>query len=236
MNMMNVKTFYESNIGHNIMEEIFFSREINSYLELEKCFLESIINKFNLFVEIGCVKGRHLQWTLEKGKYYVGIDIVSKHIIDAERVAVSLNLDSNQYKLVCERAENFYLILNQIKMNDRRQKYNALTYFPFNIFGNVENWDKIVLKLKESNVDFYISGFKTDKFSTEIRKQYYSNCGCKELIEIQDDTGIRFKSKEGLNTIAYFPNWLSQKFSDIGIKIKTYELGNIGIAYISDRG
>lgn len=236
MNKIKLKSFYESSVGNNIMEKKCFSEEINQYLEFEKCLLESIINKFNVLVEIGCVKGRHLQWALDKGKYYVGIDIVNQHILDAREVASSLNLDSSQYKVVCEQAENFYTILNNLNIDiDDKQKYNTLIYFPFNILGNVENFEQTIMSLKESNVDFYISAFKTDNFSTKIRKNYYNKCGCKDIIEIQDDTGIRFKSKEGLNTIAYFPNWLNQKFFEMDIKIKTYEISKVGIAYISDR-
>jgi hypothetical protein len=235
MYKIDLKNFYTSSIGNNIMEKKCFPEEINQYLESEKRSLESFIDKYNLFVEIGCVKGRHLKWALNKGKYYVGIDIVDRHILDATKQASSLNLDSNQYKFICGRAENFHTILNNLSNTNYTPTRNSLTYFPFNILGNIENFNRLIMNLKDSNVNFYMSSFKTDEFSTKVRKKYYTQCGCSNLIEIQDDTGIRFKSQEGLDTIAYFPDWLNKRFLDIGIKIKVYELSKIGVAYVSDR-
>lgn len=234
MNKIELKSFYESSVGNNIMNQKCFSEEIDQYLENEKRFFEIIISKFNYLVEIGCVKGRHLQWALERGKYYIGIDIVNNHILDAIEIASSLKLDCKKYNFVCERAENFLAVLNNLNRN-YEQRCATLTYFPFNILGNIENLEQTIMNLNISNVEFYISSFKTDSFSSRIRREYYNNCGCEDITEIKDDTGIRFISKEGLNTIAYHPNWLNKKFFDMGIKIKTHEISKVGIVYVSDR-
>jgi hypothetical protein len=229
---LDVGTFYTSGIGDALIDAKKFPREITSYLISERKLLEEVVRKFRLVIEAGCMNGRYLKWVLERDKYYIGMDIVGRYITEAKEKAALLNLDPTKYEFICEGAEKVHTILVKTKINKLKED-EVLIFFPFNSFGNIENIEEVFVSLKNAKMNFFISSYKTDKFSIERRKKYYRNCGYKDIILLEEDNGIRFKSREGLNTVAYFSDWLIQEFSRIGIKIKTYNLNKIGIAFIS---
>lgn len=230
---MKLKEFYGSKIGKNILNQECFPEEVSDYLKKEKLFLDNLVDKFDSIIEIGCGNGTHLQWAIENGKKYIGIDINEGRITKARLTANLNGFDSNQFKFACEKAENFPRVLDNL--NIEQSNSIPFVYFPFNVFGNIESVEEIILSLKKTNIDFGICAFKTSNLANKIREKYYENCGCQNILRINDNKGVRFKSKEGLNTIAYFSDWMQRKFSSIKIKLKTYEISEIGIAYVSDK-
>jgi hypothetical protein len=230
---MNVNNFYNSGTGDRLIDPSKYPSEIHSYLEAELNLLEAVIKNFDMVVEVGCMHGRFLKWILMQNKYYVGVDIAANYIAQGKEKAISLGLESSKYQFICQDAKDLDRVIEHNPF-DFIRKENILVFFPFNSLGNIEDLDGVVTCLKKIKTNFYISSYKTDNFSTEAREQYYTNCGYTNISQINANEGIRFRSHEGLNTIAYHPNFLVNRFTQININLKTYNLSEIGVAYIFD--
>jgi hypothetical protein len=46
---------------------------------------------FDVLVEIGCMHGRALDWSLAHGKRYVGIDITPRYIKEVKKIYFAVN-------------------------------------------------------------------------------------------------------------------------------------------------
>jgi hypothetical protein len=226
---MSSRKFYESNIGFNILNPDNYTEEILHYLACENDLFKLLLEKYKAVVEIGCADGRHLELVYGMRKKYLGIDIVQERVLEATEKALSLNSAIQEVFFYCGDVKNLSSIMTNFDGFDAE---NSLIFLPFNIMGNASQISKVISSLVELGYSFYISSFKTNRIATINRETYYRNCGCKNLALIESPYGIRFFSEDGLDSIAFHPEWILNQFSCKGIHLRTFELGSIGIAYL----
>lgn len=89
-----------------------------------------------------------------------------------------------------------------------KEKYKIIIIFPFNVFGNIAPISLVLCKLRAHKIDFLLFVYKNNDETIQMRKQYYKNCGYKEIEICKNAMGILFKSREGLYTIAYHKEYL----------------------------
>mgnify|MGYP001466761920 CR=1 FL=1 len=222
--------FYGSNLGDRLIDETLFPIEVKLFLEAEKKLLEKIIKPFNTLIEVGCMYGRYLQWANDNVQNYIGIDIIKSYVkIGQKNSKIHSNKLSNCF-FILGNAENLDTILNWKKLNLDPNK--TLIFFPFNSFGNMQNYLSVIQSLKKTATSFFISSYTTNKAATLSRQKYYQACNYSNLKEEKNEEGVVFSSTDGLRTMAYHQKFLVESFKEQGLKIDTTFFGNIGIAYL----
>lgn len=230
--MVNIRNFYGSGFGNRLINPLNYPEEIVGYLSAEHRFLMEKIENFQVLIEVGCMQGRCLEQVVEVNKSYIGIDIVEEYIEAAILRANALSIDAKKYDFLCLDAANLHNVLALTKLDKFKSK-EALIFFPFNSFGNIENVNNVLSSLKKSGINFFISTYKTDKITNMLRMEYYQRCNYRNVLEINESNGKRFISDEGLSTIAYLENWIISKFDDENIEVQVVDLDLIGVGYLS---
>jgi len=223
--------FYGSDLGNRLINDALFPEEIKEFLKLEKELLSEIIPLFDSLVEVGCMQGRYLQWATKHVQNYIGIDIVSSYIEEGCR-----NLTQNYGKLIKGHfilgdAEKIDTILNWEKFSINPNR--TILLFPFNSFGNMQNYLAVIKSLKKSGASFIISTYSTSEIATSIRYKYYEACKYSNLKKEKTNEGVVFSSKDGLWTIAYHQNFLLRIFKEEKLKVDVVNFAGIGKAYIA---
>ncbi len=227
--MNSIKDFYDSGNGDYLVESINYPKEIQEYLKKEKALLCKIKECFNCLVEIGCMSGRYLNWCIEEDKGYLGIDVVHRYIEEGKCKILNCELSPLKYQMVVGSAENICEIVQENKVSSSYKK--ILLFFPFNSFGNMSNTQTIIDSLHKTGLIFLICSYQTNLRVNNIRDDYYKNCEYKGIQRIVNRKGVRFISKEGLNTIAYEPDYLCECSKKVGITLKMIKFSDIGMAY-----
>jgi len=223
--------FYSSGLGDSLVDETKYPDEIISYLSLEQELVSSLVGRFDVIVEVGCMNGRYLNWAMRKGKKYLGVDIVERYVKDGQERASRL-LPKGSFRVEICDATLIHLIPEEKGWISKNNK--TLLLFPFNSFGNMSKYELVINSLFESRYPFVICSYLTNKYSTFARQQYYENCGYSNVKRIIDHRGVRFLSDDGLDTVAYEPKYVEHIFRKKGIEIKTIVFSGIGVAYLGN--
>jgi len=222
-----MEKFYGTNIGNLLVDKANYPLEIKQFLDAELSIVENLMANHSTLVEIGCMDGRFLDWAVKNNKNYIGLDIEDAYIDKANIKLRHIKKSENFYKFcLCDAKKLF-------KCTCLEGLQNALFFFPFNSFGNINSPFLTIsnfLKLKSS---FFISGYKTDKDTNLIRKEYYSNCKYLELQQCNTTIGTLFKAKEGLCTYSYHLKYISYIFHILDIDYREIYYSKIGLGYIS---
>jgi len=221
--------FYDSNLGDCLIEESVFPTEIKEFLQEEERLLTQAIFSCDLLVEVGCMHGRYLDWALEKGKAYAGIDVVSRYIKLGQARAIELGLPAGRCQFILGGAETIDTLL-KLEIFEIEQN-RTLLIFPFNSFGNMQSCVPVINSLKRSQLPFFVSTYLTTPKATTCRKQYYGACSYQGLTMIKDSQGVTFKAKNGFCSIAYHPDFLLGIFKSANLAVETNQFAQIGIAY-----
>jgi hypothetical protein len=229
---MNTNDFYGSGLGSRLIDPKNFSPEIAAFLDVENRLVLNALSSFECLIEVGCMQGRYIERVLRAGKYYIGIDLVERYINTALLRASSLSLDAKRYSFFCLGASRIHDLIQLSQLSDFGSG-QALVVFPFNSFGNIEDVSQTMLSLMKSKSHFFISTYKTDSFSSSVRRDYYGNCNYSGLRQINETNGIRFISNDGLNTMAYSHHWLVSCFGDFGFQLRVVDIGPIGIGFMT---
>ena len=209
-------------------------KDVIEYLDNEKYLFEQFIKYHYLIVEIGCMYGNYLPLVYKMDKLYLGVDINCDYINIAMNRVKLLNLNRNKLEFMCENGENVSKILkksslvSEYHLNPRE----IILIFPFNVFGHFKNPKDVIKQLAEMSISFIISTFKTSSFATKIRKTLYMSCGNTNLKIYKEKIGIRIKTSDGFNSVAYNTKWLIDLMSEFGLKVNVYQLCKIGVAYV----
>lgn len=221
--------FYGTDDGNKLVDESNYPPSIKEYLEKEKQILIKNINRHDVIIEVGCMEARNMEYAINNGKKYVGIDIVEDYIRIANRIVKERHL-SKICEFLCVDAEKLDNILQESKLV--KGSSSPLFFFPFNSFGNMNNYNNVldsIMKIK--NADFLIFSYDTDKKSTQERYKYYSNCNYDNLSIQSDDDGVRFTANNGLNSIAYNKEYLIENIVNRKLPIQIEKFSDIGIVY-----
>jgi len=229
--MTEIKGFYESGKGDRLIDPILFPEDIKEFLAQERKILETLIGSFSLLVEVGSMYGRYLKWAVENSKCYFGVDIIQRYIEAGRKVISDLQLEPVKYKFVIGGAENIAELVKPKNWGIKSDQ--CILFFPFNSFGNMNEPAVVIRSIKKSGLPFLISTYGTSQEINLCREQYYKNCGYSEIVNIQNEKGSRFISPDGLNTIAYHPDYLQNIFIVNNLEITVMSFSKIGIVFAS---
>lgn len=221
--------FYGTDNGNRLVNETNYPQSIKDYLEKEGEILNQEVKKHDIIIEVGCMEARNMEVAIRNGKKYIGIDIVSEYIDIANRIAKQRNLQET-CEFLCIDAEKLDDILKKSDLLKKSQ--TPLFFFPFNSFGNMSNFDRVIKSIGNiKNSDFILFTYQTDDKSTTERFKYYDNCNYSNLKVNYEKNGVRFTADDGLNSMAYDENFLNDWIKKIGLNLETKIFSDIGIAY-----
>ncbi|MGI0115440.1 hypothetical protein [Zooshikella sp. RANM57] len=180
--------YYQSNIGHEIMNTHNFDDHIIRYLAHEQAFISGILanQTYSTLIEIGCDKVRSFETAAMNNVKYIGIDVRTK-----------LAEQSRHYFSQCQASKAFFLHgsladIDHILSDKINQSERVLCLFPFNLIGNVANISKILRKYYSTGMDIVISSFQIGEPANSIRRAYYQKCGLDIAHEVDDDNHYTF--------------------------------------------
>lgn len=221
--------FYGTDNGNRLVDENNYPQSIKDYLEKERAILNKKVKKHDVIVEVGCMEARNMEVAIKNGKKYIGIDIVPEYIDIASGIVKQRNLQET-CEFLCIDAERLDDILKKSNLLEKSKA--PLFFFPFNSFGNMINFDKVIKSISNiKNADFILFTYLTDKKATEERFKYYNNCNYSNLRICNEKEGVRFTADDGLNSMAYDQKFLKDCIKKNGLNLEIAPFSNIGIAY-----
>lgn len=226
-----IMSFYGSGLGDRLIDESLFPLEIKKFLIEEERLLNQSKSSFNSLIEVGCMHGRYLQWAIEHVQNYIGVDIVPSYIDAGHRRLKEYFYESLRCNFILGSAENIDTLLNWKMLGINQHK--ALLLFPFNSFGNMQNYLSVIRSIKRSGVPFFISTYSTTPKATLCRRRYYEACSYKNLEKIENKRGVAFISDDGLCTIAYHQDFLLKLFKKEDMRTNIINFAGIGTIYTS---
>ena len=221
-------SFYGSELGDRLITDENYPDSINEFLVEEKVLLLSLMSNHDIAIEVGCMEGRHCETVLDSGVHYIGVDISEEYIRKAKEKTIKSN---GKHELLCIDAEKLDDISHISSLFSKCQR--PLFFFPFNSIGNMENVEKVLLRVsKIRNATFLIFTYPVDTETTKIRFEYYNNCSYTNLRKIVADNEVRFVSADGLNSTAYNPRYISELCKKLPVSETHYNFCPMGIVYI----
>jgi len=221
-------SFYDYGTGDSLIDPKNYPVEIKQYLRQEEFALRQLSGDFDVLVEIGCMDGRYLEWSLAHGKKYLGVDIVSRYVTEGKRRLKKYGLSEPDYQIEICSAENIGQFFKGKGSNNGGQ---MLLLCPFNSFGNMKDPKAVISSLGLVDQTFLICSYGTDDRSNAVRLNYYRSCGYRQIRLERSSEGVRFISEEGLDTIAYHPRYVLIMCRRQGIKVRVEISGGIGVFY-----
>ncbi len=228
---MSTKEFYESGRGDRLIDPRFFPKSIKRFLQGENKLLERKAPSVDLLVEIGCMHGRYLEWTIRHQKRYLGIDIVQRYLEIGRNTVAQLALPGEIYQFILGGAEAVSKLVHPNEYGVPAQR--CLLWFPFNSFGNIENPLLVLQELKRAGLPFLISSYQTTAKATASRERYYRACGYRTIRVVKDNRGVCFLSSDGLRSMAYDPRYIQRLGTACGLQITGKPFAQIGMVYES---
>lgn len=228
--MNSVKDFYGKGKGDRLIDPLFYPKSIRLFLIDEEMLLNRLSQSFDLLVEVGCMHGRYLEWAVDNGKHYLGVDVVRRYVSAGKSRLEKFRRSSMKHKFVLGGAENISKIVVPSDWNVTAER--CLLLFPFNSFGNMPDPFSVATSLGQGCLPFLISSYRTSVKATTCRERYYRNCGYRSLRRYKSGKGIRFTSPDGLNTMAYEKTFILELFRSVGMDVCLMSFSQIGMAYM----
>lgn len=215
---------YETPLGCEILNADNYPEAVNQYLTREKEVLRDVIVQYDAIIEAGCFDGRFLRWSFNEKVRYIGVDVVADFIIEAQHRAKFFNVNTAffEFHLLDLLRISELSTYSDICMNGSK----VLLFCPFNIIGNIHPICDLLEELYSCSFDVFLSCFNPGPVATAVRGQYYENCKYQDLQTIDELEGLRFVGSDQLDTIAYRPEWLLDKFSSLNTS--HYRLSEVG--------
>lgn len=215
--------FYADGFGDRLVAPDLLPPAVLRLLAAEATLLDAATPTFDVLVEVGSMYGLHLDWSAASGKRYVGIDIVARYIKLGRDSVRSRGLDEKNYQLIEADAKD----LDAVPLPNGR----PLALYPFNSFGNMAEPGRVLDALARAGMPFAISSYGTDNRATFDRLEYYEACGYRNIVVAEDDQCVRFTAAEGLNTVAYHPELMTQWLVERGLAVRTHRFAGFGLFY-----
>lgn len=224
--------FYDRKIADRLIDPSCFTHDIDLYLDAERNILNSVVRHYDTLVEVGSMHGRHLEWAVETGKRYIGVDLIERYIRMGNKRINRLGLDGKKFKFVNGPAEQLHVILSELKL---QKTSRALLFFPFNSIGNMNALTPVAEAICKSACPFLVGTYHTGPEATAARELYYRRCGYHNIGQYHDERGVWFISSDGLRTIAYHTAHFVKVFAEQHLNVLSVGLSKIGVAYLSDQ-
>lgn len=217
--------FYASGAGDRLIVEELLPAAVRDFLDSEERLLTGLAGHFDVLVEVGSMHGLHLDWAVRHDKSYTGLDVVERYIARGRQLIADRGLAPARYRLLIAPAER----LAEVDLPAGRQ----VALFPFNSFGNMPDPAAVLDALALTGIPFMISTYGTDETATARRWEYYTACGYQGVVAGVEPAGVRFRTPDGLNTIAYHPRWLTAEAAARGLALSVLGFAEFGALYTS---
>lgn len=195
--------------------EVQHSSIIQRHLQSESAFLYQVLQQkeYDTVIEIGCADGSFGLDCIQNingnnGRFwnYYGIELVPEAAEKAR--AKGVNSSDSVFQVITGDACQ---ILGQTGVSSFHGG-KILVTFPFNSFGTIHCPLELIRNCASRRFDLLIFGYLTSEKANQTRQQFYTDCGFTDIVSVHNESGVLFKSSEGLCSYAYYTsvlrNWL----------------------------
>jgi hypothetical protein len=191
-------------IGMRMFFDDYMTSEVSDLLNSEKQVICEILNigEYKHLVEGGCGFGRAACLARLLNINYDGCEIVKDWLPVAENNIKRLGFLSDSAKITIgsvERLEKTNCFFGRPLSQD------SLVLLPFNLFGNLKNPYDCLNSARLFSSSVAITTFNYDTSTTDIRMDYYSQCGFTELQIRRDIIGTIITGSNHLASWSYKP-------------------------------
>jgi hypothetical protein len=214
--------FYQTKGADAIMRAAHFPDEILFFLQMESLVTLGAAARCDCdaLVEFGCYDGRALEVARAASLRYVGID-VNRSAIESLRQRIRDERLEGQANAVIGS------VLNKREWLDEMHSIRPLQLLPFNLLGNFPEPGEVLRSMRAAGGVAVISVFNEEKWTIDVRREYYTACDI-QLLEEDDGAygGVLFRGSDGFQ---------SQSFSAAGISELLKESGATLLAETANR-
>jgi hypothetical protein len=220
------------NIQRNNLEQMVepdnYTPEIKSYLCQSRQICTEILSAglHGDLIDIGC---GDQGFSVNINSFAINFNNISYHGIDINAESIR-KLKSSIQRTHCHRlrasihdGEKIYDFIKENRLD------RVLTSFPFNVLGLRDNPKSCIESAIKAKSDILIYTYSLSRAATKIRKNYYKNCGFKEIKTMEYYEGILISSNDGLRSWAYSQRFLQDLFSTTNYVYLVGRFGNIGV-------
>lgn len=209
--MQNSK-FYETEVGHRIVNPKFWSKKIKEYLKAEERYLLKSIKPNSVILDVGCSEGKQLKLLAGISKKIFGIDD-SKSMA---KMAKEKLLSFNNVEIFFENAKEMHF----------QDNYFDYSICMFSTFSNIPRpLQKVVLgemkRVTKNGGKIIISVYSENVLETQ--KQFYNNIDL-DIVKIDNDFVY---TQQGLISERFTKKKLENLFSSVDLKAKIVQLNSI---------
>lgn len=225
--------FYGGGLGDRLVSPDVYPPLIHKFLVDEEAALERACRGQELLVEVGCMDGRSMDWAVERGLAYLGIDVVERYILEARERALRRGLSESRCRFSVGASERLPALVDPASFGARPEA--TLLFFPFNSFGNMDDAAEVLEGVRGTGLPFLISTYPVTSEANACRESYYRNCRYRDLSVVRDGRGVVFLSPDGLRTFAYDEIYLLGLCRELGLPCAAVPFSEIGVAYADPR-
>jgi hypothetical protein len=212
------------------MDPSCYNPAIKEYLEEERRLVDVIGYDVDVLAEVGCMRGAYLDWAIKHQKSYIGIDFMAEYIAYGQARIAEYGLSPDIYQFVHGNAEDLCYLFDFGSLPPQRH----LLLFPFNSIGNIVDLEQVLANLYQIQMPFLFSSYQTTEYATNVRSEYYINCGYQQVGTVRSPEGICVTSSDGLRSFAYYPEYLEKVCRNHGLFITAAPFSAIGMAYMAN--
>ena len=223
-------SFYGKGPGNKLIIESNYPNEIKNFLKEEERILTEVMKDFSVLIEVGCMYGRYMHYSILNHFDYFGVDPSMEYISEGNAQKNGLSIATK-----CEFIHGSSYDLDKLLEWERLEvnPRSSLLFFPFNSFGNMPDYGAVIRSLRKTGASFLISTYSTSLIANHSRRDYYQACSF-DLLEMKENyEGVRFQSKEGLNSIAYHQDFITDIFKSETIQVRVIPFAELGLVYTS---
>ena len=201
--------FYDTEIGHRVLNKKFWPQELKEYLKAEDNYLLKVLKPNSIILDVGCGEGRHLKLLAKISKKLFGIDY-SKSMLEIARKELS---NFNKIELFLEEANKTHF----------QNNYFDYSICMFNTLGNISKSKQkdVLVELKRITKKYgkiIISVYSENALETQ--KEFYKNIGL-DIIKTDDDFVY---TKQNINSERFTKEKLENLFIFANSKAKIIQL------------
>ena len=208
-------SYYLGENGNGIMDVANFDNKIHVHLEREAAHICDLLNggTYEVFVELGCDRARSLALAERCAMEYIGVDC-REELRPFQEILSSRSPRPARLEIGCLSRLPDYLGPKYMARKER-----ILCVFPFNLIGNIGDFEEVLRRYADAGLDIALSNFNCAPCTTEIRRQYYTRCNIRNLMDIATAEGVLFSNFKDFYSFSYHENTLHTLLARSGYSI-----------------
>ncbi len=224
-------SYYGSeNHAATLMRIANFPDDVLSLLQLETLVAINAIQRYGCtaVVELGCYDGRSIELSRSLDLRYVGVDINPQAIRSLTRRIADEHLEGRAEAVLADA-------LDLDQWADRVREQRPLIHLPFNFLGSFQSPLVLLNRLcRMPNAFLLISVFNTSRYTTDVRRRYYSACGVRDLkVTCGGLDAAIFTGERNFFSRAFAPEMLESLFEECGADTLLLSTNRLGICVVA---